>query len=49
MPTIYYGDEIGMQGYTDPLNSGNYPWGQEDEEILSLNSLLGSQNILDYF
>ena len=41
VPTIYYGDEIGMQGYTDPLNRGTYPWGQEDEEILSWYKLLG--------
>lgn len=41
VPTIYYGDEIGMQGYADPLNRGTYPWGQEDEEILSWYKSLG--------
>ncbi len=29
-PTIYYGDEAGMQGFEDPLNRGTYPWGHED-------------------
>ncbi len=42
VPTIYYGDEIGMQGYTDPLNRGTYPWGQEDNEILLWYKFLGT-------
>lgn len=34
VPTIYYGDEIGMQGYFDPLNRCTFPWGKElDNEI----------------
>lgn len=33
-PTIYYGDEVGMQGYEDPFNRRTYPWGKEDEQIL---------------
>ncbi len=33
IPTIYYGDEVGMQGYTDPLNRQTFPWGNEDEDI----------------
>ena len=33
-PTIYYGDEAGMQGYGDPLNRRTFPWGHEDEELL---------------
>lgn len=35
IPCIYYGDEIGMEGYRDPFNRQTYKWGQEDEEILS--------------
>lgn len=35
VPSVYYGDEIGMQGYADPLNRCTYPWGQEDAEILN--------------
>lgn len=33
IPTIYYGDEIGMQGFKDPYNRKAYPWGHEDIEI----------------
>ncbi len=32
-PCIYYGDEVGMQGYEDPLNRRTYPWGREDAAI----------------
>ena len=35
LPCIYYGDEAGMEGYTDPYNRGPYPWGREDEELIS--------------
>lgn len=36
VPTIYYGDEIGMQGYFDPLNRCTFPWGNEiNNEITS--------------
>jgi 4-alpha-glucanotransferase len=31
VPCIYYGDEIGMQGYGDPFCRQCYPWGKEDE------------------
>jgi len=33
VPSIYYGDEAGMQGYADPFNRGPYPWGREDREL----------------
>ena len=33
-PTIYYGDEAGVCGYTDPDNRRTYPWGHEDMEML---------------
>ncbi len=26
-PTVYYGDELGMEGWEDPFNRGTYPWG----------------------
>lgn len=35
IPCIYYGDEAGMEGYADPFNRGPYPWGKENEELLS--------------
>jgi 4-alpha-glucanotransferase len=34
VPCIYYGDEAGMEGYSDPYNRGTYPWGREDRELL---------------
>ena len=40
-PTVYYGDEVGMQGYEDPLNRRTYPWGQEDESLLAWYRRLG--------
>ena len=33
-PTIYYGDEAGVCGFTDPDNRRTYPWGQEDKELI---------------
>lgn len=35
VPCIYYGDEAGLEGYTDPLNRRTYPWGQEDQELMA--------------
>ncbi len=34
VPSIYYGDEAGLEGYKDPLNRGTYPWGNENLELL---------------
>lgn len=33
-PTIYYGDETGVCGWTDPDNRRTYPWGREDFELI---------------
>lgn len=33
-PTIYYGDEAGVCGFTDPDNRRTYPWGRENQEML---------------
>jgi len=33
-PTLYYGDEAGVCGFTDPDNRRTYPWGNEDEELI---------------
>ena len=35
IPSIYYGDEIGMQGYEDPLNRLPMRWDDVDEELLA--------------
>ena len=34
-PSIYYGDEAGMEGYRDPFNRRTYPWGREDQHLLN--------------
>lgn len=34
VPCVYYGDEAGVEGFSDPYNRGTYPWGKEDQEIL---------------
>ena len=41
VPSVYYGDEAGMQGYKDPFNRFCYPWGNENEELLSWYKELG--------
>lgn len=33
-PTVYYGDEAGVCGFTDPDNRRTYPWGNEDQELI---------------
>lgn len=39
-PTLYYGDEAGLCGFTDPDNRRPYPWGKEDFEILNFYKYL---------
>ena len=41
MPTIYYGDEAGMCGWTDPDSRRAYPWGCEDYATLNFYRRLG--------
>ena len=36
-PTIYYGDEAGMCGFTDPDNRRSYPWGREDHALIDFH------------
>ena len=36
-PTVYYGDEAGMAGFTDPDNRRTYPWGKEDTDMLAFH------------
>ena len=36
-PTIYYGDEAGVFGFTDPDNRRTYPWGRENQELLAFH------------
>jgi 4-alpha-glucanotransferase len=41
VPSIYYGDEVGMQGYKDPFNRRCFPWGNEDTDMLEYVKQLG--------
>lgn len=41
IPSIFYGDEAGLQGFDDPINRRPYPWGSEDNEILDHYRKLG--------
>ncbi|MBQ2802348.1 MAG: glycoside hydrolase family 13 protein [Lachnospiraceae bacterium] len=36
-PTIYYGDEAGLCGFTDPDNRRTYPWGREDHQMIAFH------------
>ena len=39
-PTIDYGDEAGLCGWTDPDNRRTYPWGREDNELIEFHRQL---------
>ncbi|SFA82530.1 alpha-glucosidase [Acetitomaculum ruminis DSM 5522] len=39
-PTIYYGDEAGVCGFTDPDDRRTYPWGKEDKLLLAFHKRL---------
>ncbi|MBQ8109906.1 MAG: glycoside hydrolase family 13 protein [Clostridia bacterium] len=39
-PTIYYGDEAGVAGWTDPDNRRTYPWGGEDASLIEYHRAL---------
>ena len=36
-PTVYYGDEAGVCGFTDPDNRRTYPWGKENQDLLGFH------------
>jgi len=36
-PTVYYGDEAGVCGFTDPDNRRTYPWGKENKDLLDFH------------
>ena len=39
-PTIYYGDEAGQVGWTDPDCRRTYPWGNEDQDLIEMHRAL---------
>ncbi len=40
-PSVYYGDEAGVEGYKDPFNRSTYPWGREDKSLIEWHKSLG--------
>ena len=40
-PSVYYGDEAGMEGYGDPFCRRPYPWGREESALLAHYRALG--------
>ena len=41
VPSVYYGDEAGVEGGRDPFNRMPYPWGNEDCELIDHFTSLG--------
>lgn len=41
VPSLFYGDEAGVQGYGDPFCRATYPWGKEDADLLCFYKNLG--------
>ena len=41
IPTIFYGDEVGLEGYHDPFNRMPYPYGNENKTLLNHYTLIG--------
>jgi len=42
VPSLYYGDEAGVQGGSDPFCRATYPWGRENKELVSFYKKLGA-------
>lgn len=41
IPSIFYGDEAGIEGYGDPYCRRVYPWGKQDRSLLEYYSQAG--------
>ena len=41
VPSVYYGDEAGIEGYGDPFCRKPFPWGREEQSLLSHYRALG--------
>lgn len=44
-PTLYYGDEAGLVGWTDPDNRRTYPWGHEDQSMIAFHRELAAMRL----
>ncbi len=41
-PSIFYGDEAGLEGYHDPFCRRTFPWGREDEQLTAFYRRIGA-------
>ncbi|MEE0945239.1 MAG: glycoside hydrolase family 13 protein [Acutalibacteraceae bacterium] len=41
VPSVYYGDEAGLEGYGDPFCRKTYPWGKENQELIDFYKTMG--------
>ena len=41
VPSLYYGDEAGLEGHSDPFCRAAYPWGKEDKSLIEFYKALG--------
>ncbi|MBQ4618761.1 MAG: glycoside hydrolase family 13 protein [Clostridia bacterium] len=46
MPTVYYGDEVGLTGIADPICRMPYPWGNEDLDLRSRISSINQNRLM---
>lgn len=42
VPSVYYGDEVGMEGFEDPINRRPFPWDNIDYDLLAHYRFLGT-------
>ncbi len=51
VPCIFYGDEVGMQGYADPFCRQTYPWESEPDEFFTqaYHNMIALRNSSDAF
>lgn len=41
VPSLFYGDEAGLEGWGDPFCRGFYPWDRENSELIDFYKFLG--------
>lgn len=41
VPSVFYGDEAGVEGFSDPFCRATYPWGKENTDLVNFYKELG--------
>ncbi len=41
VPSIFYGDEVGVEGYGDPFCRASFPWNNKNQELLDFYKKIG--------